>query len=72
MNTEITFLDHPGDGVRKSHVIRTGSSAIVTSDTAVGVNHDDTIFSLIGCSYRTHGITDRALTMVAQPRKKKH
>jgi hypothetical protein len=68
MNTEVTFLDHAGDRVWKSDIIRAGGSTIVTADTAVGINQNNTVFfPLIGSPYRAYGITDRAITMVTQP-----
>jgi hypothetical protein len=67
MNTEIALLEHAGDRIGESDIVWTGCSAIVATNTAVGIDHDDTIFPLIGSSYWAHCITDRALTMVAQP-----
>jgi len=73
MNTEVTFLDHTGNGVWESDIIRASSSTIVAADTAVGVDHHNTVFfPFIGSPYRTYGITDRAITMVTQPRKEKN
>jgi hypothetical protein len=69
MNAEITLLDHTGNWVRESHIIRTGCSTIVATDTAVRINQNNTVFfPLIGGPYRTYCITDRAITMVTQPR----
>jgi hypothetical protein len=73
MNTEVTLLDHPGDGVCEPDIIRASGSAIVAADTAVGIDHHNTIFfPLVGGSHRTNCITDRTITMVTQPRKEKH
>jgi hypothetical protein len=72
MNTEVTFLDHSGNGIWESNIIRASSSTIVTANTAVGVDHDNTIFPLVGSSYRAYRITDRAFTMIAQPRKEEN
>jgi hypothetical protein len=73
MNTEVTFLNHTGDWVRESHVIRTSGSTIVAADTAVGIDHHNAVFfPLIGGAHRTYSITDRAITMVTQPRKEKN
>jgi hypothetical protein len=73
MNTEVTFLDHTGNGVWESDIIRASGSTIVAADTAVGVDHHNSIFfSLIGSAHWTYCITDRTITMVTQPRKKKN
>jgi hypothetical protein len=73
MNTEVTFLDHSGNGICESDVIRASGSTIVAADTAVGIDHHNTIFfPLIGSPHWTYSVTDRAITMVTQPRKEKN
>jgi hypothetical protein len=73
MNTEITFLDHPGDGVCESDIIRASRSTIVAADTAVRIDQNNSIFfSFIGSPYRTDCITDGAITMVTQPWEEKN
>jgi hypothetical protein len=73
MNTEVTFLDHTGNWIRESHIIRTGCSTIVATDTAVGINQNNTVFlPLIGGPYRAYGITDRAIAVITQPGEKKN
>jgi hypothetical protein len=64
MNTEITLLNHTGDRVHKSDIIRAGGSTIVTADTAVRVNHDNTIISSISGLHRANGIADGTFALV--------
>jgi hypothetical protein len=68
MNTEIAFLEHASDRIGESDIVWASGSTIITTNTAVRIDHDDPVFPLIGSSYRAYRITDRALTMVAQPR----
>jgi len=71
MNAEITLLKHASDRVGESDIIGTSGSTIVTADTKMGINHDNTIFTLIGSLHRAYCIADRTLTVVAQPRQEK-
>jgi hypothetical protein len=71
MNTEIALLEHASNRVCKSYIIGTSGSAIVATDTTVGINHHNAVLAFISSSYWTYGIADRALTMIAQPREKK-
>jgi hypothetical protein len=72
MYTEVTFLDHSRNGIWKSDIIGASGSTIVTADTTVRINQHNSIFSFIGSPYRTDRVTDRAITMVTQPREEKN
>src|SRR4030042_4466298 len=71
MNTEITLLNHTGNRVHKSDIIRAGGSTIVTADTAVRIDHHNSILPGIGRLHWAHRITDWPTTLVTEPGQEK-
>jgi hypothetical protein len=71
VNAEVTLLEHAGDRIGESDIVWAGCSTIVTTDTAVGINHYNAVLAFISSPHRAYRITDRALTMVTQPGQEK-
>jgi hypothetical protein len=71
VNAEVALLEHAGDWIRESDIVWAGRSTIVTTNTAVGIDHDNPILPFVSSSYRTNRVADRTFTMIAQPRQEK-
>jgi hypothetical protein len=67
VDTEIAFFNHPCDGIGIPYIIRTGSSTIVTTNTTVRIDQNNSILPLIGSLHRADGIADWAFTMITEP-----